>query len=165
MALENTHLWLWNNEEGLHCSVTINYGTTGEKNAFFSFSGNNTLNQWKAYNDKQPEPLKPYFAEIKEKYRQFLKDYGSNYRISKLARNTGSKGRRVMNGMMILFEPTANDSEYSFIAHIGDDVLRGQFDSTRVSERQQKTDVGTCIGAFNWYAPRDEDDLWESVYD
>lgn len=144
--LNSIRLWLWNNPEGLHTTLVTNYGTATEKRSFFSLSGNNTLNKWKAYADKQPAELKEYFANIRQQLDPALKQAqaaGINTRISKLARNTGDSGRRVLRGMIMLFEMP--QGEYEFVMHLGDERFRGSFDPSLVNDRQRG-----CVGAYYW---------------
>ena len=62
-TLDNFSLFLWKNPEGYHITVTTNYNTPNEKRSFFSLGGQ-TYKSWRAFNLKQPEPLKPFFEDI-----------------------------------------------------------------------------------------------------
>lgn len=162
MALEKLNMWLWDNEEGMHITVDVNYGLSTHKRAFFSLKGENTLNKWKAYNDKQPSQLREYFGGLKEQYRQQVKDIiarGHAVRISKLATNTGTKGRRVMNGMIMLYDTR------EFVVVVGEHEFSGRFETDGGTMAQRNNSLGgKFLGEWRWQRPRAEDELWESAY-
>lgn len=172
MALERLSMWLWDNPPkadgtggGLHCTVDINFDLPNGKRAMFSLGGENTRNQWKAYNDSQPTQLKEYFAYLKNTYREEVKrliEEGNTVRISKLAMNTGNKGRRVMNGMILL---VSKGNRHTFTMHIGEHRFDGEFDaSTETAAQRNNTRGGIFQGEWRWQKPRAEDDLWEAAY-
>lgn len=145
-TLDNFSLYLWQNPEGLHCTVTTNYNTPNEKRSFFSFGGQ-TYKSWRAYNLNQPEPLKGYFAQFKEQYQAQLKTHGGRYWISKLAVNTGNRGRRTAPGAMILQETAG---VYNFVIDLAGHTFEGEFDDSGLSAKQRKSRKGECLGEFKW---------------
>jgi len=155
-TLDNFSLFLWKNPEGYHITVTTNYNTPNEKRSFFSLGGQ-TYKSWRAFNLKQPEPLKPFFEEFKNEYKTNLKTCPGDYWISKLATNTGTAGRRTGNGAIILFE--CGDS-YGFTLHLKEHKFNGEFDESILSERQKKGAKGRCLGAYIW---KDDDTITEYV--
>lgn len=157
--LNSIRLWLWNNPEGLHTTLITNYGTATEKRSFFSLSGNNTLNRWKAYADKQPAGLKDYFKGIRDELDPALRrarETGINTRISKLTRNTGDSGRRVLRGMIMLFEMP--EGEYDFVMYLGDRRFQGTFDPSLLSSKQKN-----CVGAYYWNQEQ-ATQTWEEAF-
>ena len=133
--LTDLKLWLWNNTEGLHVTVVTNYSTPWEKRSFFSFSGNNTLQGFKAYRDKQPTALKPYFEHKRGQLaiaRAQAVEHGYECRISKLVENTGNTGRRVLRGCMLLMSKPNN---YRFLAYLGEEEHCGEFSPDLLSGR------------------------------
>lgn len=145
-TLENFSLYLWKNPEGYHVTVTTNYNLQSEKRSFFSF-GKQTYRSWRAFNLHQPEPLKGYFAHIKETYQQQLKTINNPYWISKLGVNTGSHGRRTAPGVMILQE---DQGIYNFVVHLVDYTFEDTFDSSLLTANQRKGAKGQCLGAYIW---------------
>lgn len=145
-TLENFSLYLWNNPEGLHVTVTTNYNTAKEKRSFFSF-GSQTYKSWRAYNLHQPVPLQDFFAEFKNEYKPKLKNNTGNYWISKLALNTGNKGRTTLAGAMILAQ---DEGQFSYVMQLRDKYFEGVFDDSILSNRQRQGAKGQCVGAFVW---------------
>ena len=145
-TLENFSLYLWNNPEGLHVTLTTNYNTAREKRSFFSF-GNQTYKSWRAYNLYQPTPLQPFFAEFKNEWQSNLKQAEKSYWISKLGENTGNSGRRTLAGAMILFKQSGT---FCFVMQLRDQYFEGEFDDSMLSERQRRGAKGQCVGAHIW---------------
>lgn len=158
--LENFSLYLWNNPEGYHVTVTTNYNTPKQKRSFFSF-GKQTYKSWRAYNDSQPGQLKEFFANFKNEFQPKLKGNVGNYWISKLAVNTGNKGRRVAKGIMILVE---EHGKYHFIVQLGDHHFDGEFESSLLTDKQRKGAKGVCEGAFIWKEDDDDCQEYEEAY-
>lgn len=144
--LENFSLYLWDNPEGYHITVTTNYKLPTEKRSFFSF-GKQTYKSWTAYNLHQPEPLRGYFAEFKHKHKSTVKTYASQYWISKLVRNTGTHGRRTAPGAMILLE---EQGIWGCVVQFAEHEFRCEFDANLLSHSQKQGAKGQCIGAYIW---------------
>ena len=159
-TLDNFSLYLWDNPEGFHVTVTTNYNTPKEKRSFFSF-GKQTYKSWRAYNLHQPEPILAFFKMFKDKHKTNLKelgnDYCNDYWISKLAVNTGTHGRRTAPGAMILFE-VSKSNEYHFIVNFNSKEFKGSFDPGLLSSKQRKGAKGKCLGAYIW---KDDSDIQE----
>lgn len=145
-TLDNFSLYLWNNPEGYHVTVTTNYNLPTEKRSFFSF-GKQTYKSWRAYNLHQPEPLKEFFNTFKNKHKGSVTSYANEYWISKLAVNTGTRGRRTAPGAMILLE---DNGLYGFVVQFADHEFRGEFDDSNLSASQRKGAKGVCLGQFIW---------------
>ncbi len=145
-TLDNFSLYLWQNPEGYHVTVTTNYNLPTEKRSFFSF-GKQTYKSWRAYNLYQPEPLKEFFETFKAKHKSSIQSYASQYWISKLAVNTKTHGRRTAPGSMILLE---DNSEYAFILQLAEHEFKGFFDASNLSKKQQSGAKGVCLGSFIW---------------
>ena len=145
-TLDNFSIYLWQNPEGYHVTVTTNYNLPTEKRSFFSF-GNQTYKSWRAYNLYQPTPLVEFFNNFKNKHKNKVADYSTQYWISKLAVNTGTKGRRTAQGVMILLE---DNQEYGFILQLADHEFKGIFDATNLSNKQRKGAKGICLGQYIW---------------
>lgn len=157
-TLENFSLYLWHNPEGYHITVTTNYNLPTEKRSFFSF-GQQTYKSWRAYNLHQPEPLKSFFANFKSKHKENVKQYASQYWISKLARNTGTHGRKTAPGALILLE---DNSLYGFVIQLAEYEFKGEFDSSLLSHKQIKGAKGQCLGAYIWKDDDAVDDYVEA---
>ena len=160
--LTDLKLWLWNNTEGLHVTCVTNYGTPWEKRSFFSFSGNNTLQGFKAYRDKQPTALKDYFAEkrkILSATRDWALENGFDCRVSKLVENTGTGGRRVLNGCMLLM---SKPKSHMFVAFLGDEKHDGEFSPDLLSGRQLH--MPNAVGAYFWKQPSEAEDDYGSAF-
>lgn len=153
--LENFSLYLWKNPEGYHVTVTTNYNTATEKRSFFSF-GNQTYKSWRAYNLYQPVPLKEFFESFKHQHKSLVSTYAPQYWISKLAVNTGNRGRKTAPGAMILLE---DSGDYGFLLQLADHEFRGAFDPSNLSKRQLQGAKGVCLGSFIW--KEDSDDIQE----
>jgi hypothetical protein len=157
-TLENFSLYLWDNPEGLHVTVTTNFGLPSEKRSFFSF-GKQTHQSWRAYNLHQPEALKPFFSHFKELNQLDLKKHSIDYWISKLAVNTGTQGRRTARGAMILIEEAG---KYAFILKLGEHEFREEFDDSGLSQKQKRGAKGRCIGEYRWNNQSAIDDYAEA---
>lgn len=159
--LTDLKFWLWNNTEGLHVTCVTNYNTPFEKRSFFSFSGENTRQGFKAYRESQPEPLKDWFAEkrkILEPIRQWGLDQDFDCRVSKLVENTGSSGRRVLRGCMLLMSKPKN---HMFVAFLGEHRHDGDFCPDLLSGRQ--LNMPNAVGAYFWRLPNEnENDYGEA---
>lgn len=154
--LENFSLYLWKNPEGFHVTVTTNFKLPSEKRSFFSFGGQ-TYKSWRAYNLHQPEPIKKYFEGFKEQYKKQLTP-SHQYWISKLAVNTGTKGRKTAPGAMILME---DKGQYSFIVDFAGHTFDGDFDESILTDKQRKGQTkGVCLGQYVW---KDDDVIQEYV--
>jgi hypothetical protein len=151
--LENFSLYLWQNPEGFHVTVTTNYNTPTEKRSFFSF-GKQTYKSWRAFNLHQPEPLKQFFEKFKFKHQTEIKKF-DQYWISKLGVNTGTKGRRTAPGAMILIEAS---NVYGFVVQFAEHEFKGEFDDSLLSTKQKKGAKGVCLGQFIW---KDDDIIQE----
>jgi hypothetical protein len=151
--LENFSLFLWENPEGYHITVTTNYNLNTEKRSFFSF-GKQTYKSWRAYNLHQPEPLKGFFSSFKDKHKETLKLF-DEYWISKLAVNTGTKGRRTAPGAMILIKDADN---FGFSLDLAEHRFKGEFDPSLLSSKQKAGAKGVCLGAYIW---KDDDSIEE----
>lgn len=145
-TLDNFSLYLWRNPEGYHVTVTTNYNLPTQKRKFFSF-GKQTYKSWRAYNLYQPEPLKEYFLNWKNQYKEVFKDRESDYWVSKLAENTGTHGRRTAPGCMILFK---DQERFAFIVSFADLTYKGWFDDSMLSDRQRRGAKGVCLGSYIW---------------
>jgi hypothetical protein len=148
--LDNFSIYLWKNPEGYHVTTTINYQQANELRAFFSF-GKQTYKSWRAFNLYQPDELVNFFAEFKAKHKKNVQDYANQYWISKLAVNTGTRGRATGAGSMILFE---SNNEYGFVLQLKEQEFKGIFDDSNLSAKQRKGAKGICLGEFKW---RDDD--------
>lgn len=148
--LDNFSLYLWKNPEGYHVTTTINYQQPNERRAFFSF-GKQTYKSWRAYNLYQPDELLDFFQTFKHKHKNSVSEYAPQYWISKLAVNTGNRGRATGAGSMILLE---DHNEYAFVIQLKDKEFKGIFDDSNLSDKQRKGAKGTCLGEFKW---RDDD--------
>jgi hypothetical protein len=160
--LTDLKLWLWNNKEGLHVTCVTNYNTPYEKRSFFSFSGDNTRQGFKAYRDKQPTALKDYFAQKRDKLaatRKWALDNGFECRISKLVENTGSNGRRVLRGCMLLMSKPGN---HQFLAYIGEHEHIGEFSQDLLSGKQ--LNMSSAVGAYFWNQPTESDDDYGEAF-
>ena len=149
-TLDNFSLYLWKNPEGYHVTVTLNYQQTNERRAFFSF-GAQTYKSWRAYNLYQPDELHEFFQTFKTKHKKSVSGCAPQYWISKLAVNTGNRGRATGAGAMILLE---DNNEFGFVLQLKDKEFKGVFDDSNLSERQRKGAKGVCLGEFKW---RDDD--------
>jgi len=145
-TLDNFSLYLWHNPEGYHVTVTTNYKQPTEQRSFFSFGGQ-TYKSWRQFNLSQPEPIRGYFAQFKEIYQPQIKHVKHNYWISKLALNTGTRGRRTAPGAMILQQ---SGDVYSFVLDLAGHTFEGDFDHRLLTERQRVGAKGTCVGAYVW---------------
>lgn len=148
MALDNVSLYLWKNPEGFHTTATLNYQQPNELRCFFSF-GNQTYKSWRAYNLYQPEELCAFFAEFKAKHKQRITEYAAHYWISKLAVNTGNRGRATGAGAMILLHDPQQD-EYGFQLQLKDQQFTSMFDNTNLTQKQRTGAKGVCLGEFRW---------------
>jgi hypothetical protein len=148
--LDNFSIYLWKNPEGYHVTTTLNYQQPNERRAFFSF-GKQTYKSWRAYNVYQPDELANFFTEFKAKHKKSVGEYSSQYWISKLAVNTGTRGRATGAGAMILFE---DNNEYGFVLQLKKQEFKGIFDDSNLSAKQRKGAKGICLGEFKW---RDDD--------
>lgn len=160
--LTDLKLWLWNNPEGLHVTCVTNYNTPYEKRSFFSFSGENTRQGFKAYRDKQPTALKDYFAQKREDLssaRHYAIDNGFECRISKLVENTGSSGRRVLRGCMLLMSKPNN---HQFFAYIGEHKHVGEFSPDLLSGKL--LDMPNAEGAYFWNVPTESDEDYGEAF-
>jgi hypothetical protein len=145
-TLDNFSMYLWQNPEGLHITLTTNFRTPNEKRSFFSF-GKQTYKSWRAFNLYQPEPLREYFNNFKETYNKQLKTTPHDYWISKLAVNTGLRGRRTAPGCCILQNISGN---YNFVIRLADHQFEGDFDDSNLSPNQRSGAKGVCLGSFIW---------------
>ena len=157
-SLDNFSLYLWKNPEGYHITVTTNYNTSNEKRSFFSF-GKQTYKTWRAYNLHQPVPLEEFFKQFKQQFQSKLKGVNGNYWISKLAVNTGNKGRRTAPGAMILAE---ENNTHHFCLQLAEHYFEGEFDDSLLSAKQRKGAKGVCIGAYIWKADDNIQDYAEA---
>jgi hypothetical protein len=153
-VLDNFSLYLWDNPEGLHVTVTTNFNTQNEKRSFFSF-GKQTYKSWRAFNLHQPEPLKEFFVGFKQEWQPKLKGVQGNYWISKLGVNTGNKGRKTAPGAMILAE---ENGTFMFYMQLEQHYFEGVFDDSSLTAKQRKGAKGECLGAFIW---KDDDNIQE----
>lgn len=153
--LENFSLFLWKNPEGYHVTVTTNYNLNTEKRSFFSF-GKQTYKSWRAYNLHQPQPLLEFFNNFKHLHKEPLKLL-DEYWISKLAANTGSKGRRTAPGAMILIKDA---DSFGFSLDLAEHKFKGEFDAGLLSDKQKKGAKGVCLGAYIW---KEDDTIEEYV--
>lgn len=154
-TLDNFSLYLWQNPEGYHVTVTTNFNTAKEQRSFFSF-GKQTYKSWRAYNQHQPQPLLDFFLEFKNQWQPKLKNVNGNYWISKLAVNTGNKGRRVAPGSMILAED--NNGDFLFYLQLKEHQFEGVFDASCLTNKQRQGAKGVCLGAYTW---KDDDNILE----
>jgi hypothetical protein len=129
--LENFSLYLWENPEGYHITVTTNYNLSTEKRSFFSF-GKQTYKSWRAFNLHQPEPLRGFFGEFKDKNKENIKLF-DEYWISKLAVNTGTKGRRTAPGALILI---LDSNVFGFSLQLAEHKFKCEFDNSFLSVNQ-----------------------------
>lgn len=150
-TLENFSMYLWDNPEGYHITLTTNFGLSTEKRKFFSFGGQ-THRSWRAFNLYQPIPLKAFFAEFQSLHKSIIKENNLDYWISKLAENTGTKGRRTAKGAMILMQ---ENTDFAFILQLDTMEFHGWFDQTTLSEKQKKGAKGRCVGEFRWSLQND----------
>jgi hypothetical protein len=160
--LNDLKLWLFNNKEGLHVTCVTNYNTPHSKRSFFSFSGDNTRQGFKAYRDKQPQALQEYFARHKAKLsatRNWALDQGYECRISKLVENTGTGGRRVLRGCMLLMIKPKN---YQFLAYIGEHEHIGEFSPDLLTGKL--IDLPTAVGAYFWNQPTEDDNDYGEAF-
>lgn len=153
-TLDNFSLYLWKNPEGYHITVTTNYNTANEKRSFFSF-GKQTYKTWRAYNLHQPEPLQDFFKKFKQEFQPKVKIIPGNYWISKLAVNTGTKGRRTAPGAILLAE---ENNTHHFFLQLAEHYFEGEFDESLLSAKQKKGAKGECIGAYIW---KDDNNIQE----
>jgi hypothetical protein len=152
-GLENLTVWLWDNaEEGLHITMTTNYNLPTEKRWFFSYSGAQTKNTWRAYDRSQPENLREWFRDQKSKFLEIVsaaQSSGHDVYISKQTRNTGTKGRAVAQGFCATFVPTNHTGYAQFILKMRDATFKGEFDPGLLSESQRRKG---CLGVYKWSA-------------
>lgn len=156
-GLENLTLWLWDNEEGLHITMTTNYNLPTEKRWFFSYAGDQTKNSWRAYNRSQPPSLEAWFDEQKaliKPYINKLQENGFDVYISKQTRNTGTKGRAVAQGFCCLIQ-APHTQETGFILQMRDLQFKGEFDPSILSKAQANKG---CKGAYRWSLVEDTAD-------
>lgn len=153
-TLDNFSLYLWKNPEGYHVTVTTNYNKPNEQRSFFSFGGQ-TYKSWRAYNQHQPIPLEDFFRKFKQEFQPKLKGVNGNYWISKLAVNTGNKGRRTAPGAMILAE---QNGTMLFYLQLAEHYFEGIFDDSSLSAKQKKGAKGVCLGLYIW---KDDDNIQE----
>lgn len=146
--LDNFSCYLWKNPEGFHVTTTLNYQQPNELRCFFSF-GSQTYKSWRAYNLYQPDELLDFFGDFKSKHKSTIKDYAPHYWISKLAVNTGNRGRATGAGAMILCHDPAEES-FAFIVQLKTQEFRGLFDASNLSEKQKAGAKGVCLGEFKW---------------
>lgn len=151
-SLDNFSIYLWKNPEGFHVTCTLNYQQPNERRAFFSF-GKQTYKSWRAYNLYQPAELEDYFNKFKQKHKTHIKEYAPHYWISKLAVNTGNRGRATGAGAMILCHDPEID-EYAFVLDLVNNEYKGLFDPSNLSAKQLKGAKGQCLGEYKW---RDDD--------
>jgi hypothetical protein len=156
-TLDNFSLYLWDNPEGYHITVTTNYNTSTEKRSFFSF-GKQTYKSWRAFNLHQPEPLKEFFSNFKEQNKS-IKEVGRDYWISKLAVNTGTKGRRTAPGAMILID---DNGTFTFKLNLAQHAFSGEFMNDSLSEAQRKGAKGVCLGCYIWKEDTEINDYAEA---
>lgn len=156
-TLDNFSLFLWSNPEGYHITVTTNYNTPTEKRSFFSF-GKQTYKSWRAFNLHQPEPLREFFSKFKG-LNKAIKEIGNDYWISKLAVNTGSKGRRTAPGAMILID---DNGTFRFKLSLAQHTFGGEFDASTLSDKQRKGAKGVCLGSYIWKEDTEIDDYAEA---
>lgn len=149
-TLDNFSLYLWKNPEGYHITVTTNFNLPSEKRSFFSF-GAQTYKSWRAYNLHQPEPLREFFQEFKNAYKPKVSNYAPEYWISKLAVNTGRRGRQTAPGALILLK---QGESYGFVLRLRHHEFKGEFDDSMLSDRQRRGAKGVCLGQYIW---RDDD--------
>lgn len=163
-SLQQVTLWLWDNDrEGLHINMTTNFNLPTRKDWFFSFSGEQTKNSWRAYNRSQPVKFQPWFEEQKQKYRSEVEDMqrlGDVY-ISKQVRNTKTDGRSVAQGFIILCMPFNSKNNPFFMLVMKDKEFLGQVNRSTISAKQANNG---CLGMYEWKEesvdPLDGEDPW-----
>jgi len=148
-TLRNATMWLFNNKDGYHISITTNYGTPQEKSGFFSLKGERCRDQWRAFNTDQPGPLMDYFATIKEDWKKITDSpqCAFHFRTSKMAVNTGKDGRRTARAAILVFE---SNPVWVFKLCLGPLKFDGEFSQDGLSEKQLNAN---CVGLWTWKEP------------
>lgn len=142
-GLENVSMWLYNNLDGYHITITTNYNTPTYKKRHFSLKSAACYNSWRRYESNQPPEYRTYFSNIRNKLEDNIIELNVNFRASKLAENTGTIGKRVCPGAIIVFDTDPK----MFILYLGPKRFTGEFLTDHITQKQ--VDTG-CVGSWSW---------------